>query len=136
MLVIHFISSNPNISDFEILEENEFFKVRRIEHKMPWPIYPRETVFTQHKIEEIDEHGNDLVWLVGYSVNHNKAPYKSKENVRTDVHMSVYKFRQISPNKTEVSRVAQVDPCGLIPKVVIDMKAGNAMATFKRWMTE
>lgn len=119
---------DPSLVDFEILETSRNYKVRRFLHKLAWPVWPRETVFTQVKHQEGDD-----VYLIGYSVDHNKAPLKTDENVRTTVHLSVYKYTKIDNNTTLVQRVAQIDPNGLIPHSMVEAKAGKAMETFAKW---
>jgi len=119
---------DPSLIDFEILETGENYKVRRFLHQLSWPVWNRETVFTQVKHQE----GND-VYLIGYSVDHNKAPLKTHENVRTTVHLSVYKYTRVDQNTTRVQRVAQIDPNGDIPHWMVEAKAGKALDTFAKW---
>lgn len=119
---------DPSVKVMEVLETGNNCKVRRIVHGMSWPIWDRETVFAQMK----HQNGND-VWLIGFSVDHDSAPLKPKEYVRTKVHMSVYKYSPIDENTTLIQRVAQVDPCGAIPHWAVEQKAGKAMETFKSW---
>ena len=122
---------DPGLIDFEVLETGQNYKVRRFLHQLKWPVWNRETVFTQVKHEE----GNDI-YLIGYSVNHGGAPLKQDENVRTKVHLSVYKYTKVDDNTTRLQRVAQVDPCGQIPHWMVEAKAGKAMETFEKWMAE
>lgn len=119
---------DPSLIGFEILETGKNHKVRRFLHELKWPVWNRETVFNQVKHQEGDD-----IYLIGYSVKHNKAPLKSDENVRTKVHLSVYKYTKVDNNTTLVQRVAQIDPCGAIPHWMVEAKAGKAMETFARW---
>ena len=119
---------DPSVKELEILEIGANYKVRRIVHGMSWPVWDRETVFNQVKYHE----GNNI-WLIGYSIDHHRAKLTPSKNVRTNLHLSVYKYTALDENTTSIQRVAQIDPSGNIPHFIVESVAGKAMKTFKSW---
>lgn len=125
---------DPGIESLDILEEHEGsfisgYKVRRQVNNLPWPCWPRETVFSQFRFEDDD----DSTWIVGFSVNHPRAPTNNSKFVRTNVELSVYKYTTIDSNTTCVQRIANVNPNGSIPEFVIKNQANRLVNAFNRW---
>lgn len=121
---------DPSIVEFRVIEETEDYKIRRQVNQPNLPfVWPRETVFIQHKYVE----DNGDVWLIGYSVDHADCPINDKEVVRTKMTMSVYRYIAITENRTLVQRVANIDPRGSIPLVAIKATATRALNAFNNW---
>ena len=121
---------DPSIVEFKVIEETEDYKIRRQVNQPNLPfVWPRETVFIQHK--HIEDNGD--VWLIGYSVDHADCPINDKEVVRTKMAMSVYRYIAITDTRTLVQRVANIDPRGSIPLVAIKATATRAVNAFNNW---
>lgn len=121
---------DANVTTFEEIETNAdpAFKVRRQINKLPFPCFPRETVFIQFRIEELE-----TTWLVGFSIDHPDYPVNMWRAIRTSLDMSVYRFYSVSQNQTVVQRITNIDPNGLIPKSVIVSQEKKLVSQFNRW---
>ena len=108
--------NDPEISSWVQLESGENWKICQQFNNMPMPLYMRELLFTQAKIEE-----ENTTWLVATSIPDHSAksdhPYWC---VRAHIYMSVWGFTTISPTQTNVCRIIHVEPSGLIPPFVVD----------------
>lgn len=120
---------DPNITFLQVLDKSANYKIRQQVNQLRSPIWPRETVFYQERVEQ-----GDTTYLIGFSINHPLAPLRKTEVVRTNVAMSVYKYTSITPNKTKVERIANVDPCGWIPTFAIKAQVGKLVNAFNRWV--
>ena len=118
---------DPDITSLTIIETGPNHKIRRQTNHMPWPLWPRETVSVQVRIDE-----GDTTWFVGYSIDHPDV-VQTDAYVRTNVHMSVYEITMLDPNSTRVRRVVQLDPCGDIPTFLVTSQTGKMVDAINRW---
>lgn len=119
---------DPTIRSLETLVENENYKIKRQTNDMGFLLWTRETLFAQHKFVE-----DDVTWLVGYSVLHPSVPLQNDVYVRTSLNMSVYKYTALTPTRTLVQRIVNINPNGSIPASVVKMYSGKLVDAFVRW---
>lgn len=122
--------NDPQLKMMVEVESGPYWKVRSQYNGLGPLIYDRHTVFAQVKMDIANS-----TYLVGYSVDHPKVPLLTS-HVRTQMHMSVYEFTELTPNKTQIKRIAQVDPKGSIPVWIVKMFANNNMKMFDMWRHE
>lgn len=120
--------NDPSVTDWAEIEKGLNYKVCTQHNKLMWPFWPRHVVFSQVKIEE-----KDATYLVANSVDHVKAPYDDDNYVRSFIHMSVYEYKAIDDNNTQITRITQVDPRGYIPISIVNLFATNQVDMFNRW---
>ena len=123
--------NDPKVMSWNLLSEGDNWRIMTQINGMSRPAWDRQTVFCQTEYVE-----GDTTYLVAHSVEHPLAPREDKKYVRTNMHMSVYKFQALGPNRTAVSRIAQVDPCGWIPTTIIKKYSGNMVDMFNKWKKE
>lgn len=102
-------SDDPDAASWEILESGTNWRIVRQVNNMKWPVWPRELVFAQIRVDR--DTGS---YLVMYSVKHPSAPLKPSEFVRGTMHTNVYAFEQ-EENHTRASKITQIDPAGDLP---------------------
>lgn len=95
-------------------EKGDAWKVCHQTTSAPWPIWPRELAFAQVKIQDDKD---NTIWLVAFSISHEKVPLRDKEFVRAVILMSIWGFTPMNENEneTKVTRVVHVEPRGSIP---------------------
>lgn len=99
---------------------------------MMFPIWSRQLIFAQVKINSIEE---NTTYLVGFSVNHPDA-HIDKNSVLAHLHMSVYEYSSNSDGSTTITRITQIDPKGTIPVSLITAFSGNLVTMFNNWKNE
>lgn len=121
-------ANDPKLTSWKLIENGPSLKIISQCNSMMWPIWPRQTVFAQACIEE-----KDASYLVGFSVEHAKAPNLEDSHVRTRVHMSVYEYVDNRNGTTTVRRITLVDPKGIIPVKLITRYSKNLVNVFNSW---
>lgn len=119
---------DPEIKSYQILHEEDNFRVRRQINRLKWPCWPRETVIAQHRFDT-----SDSTWLVGFSINCPSVPEKPSKYVRSSLSISCYRYHELGPNQTQVERITNIDPNGDIPGWVITSQTGKMVNAFNRW---
>ena len=109
---------DPDIVFYNVIEQTENFRVYHQINKLPFPLYKREFVVAHHKIIDGNIH-----WIISYSIEHEKVPYNPQQYVRGIIHLAIQGFIPIDHERTQVIRIIQVDPCGNIPTVLVNMNA-------------
>ena len=120
-------NKDTDVLSWEILDEGPDWKVFRQINRMPWPIWSREVVCAQVKVQK-----EDTTWIVMFSVNHQAAPRQDNQYVRAVIHQSIYKFIK-EDNKTHVWKLSHIDPSGNIPAFVIDLYANKLAQVLYDW---
>jgi hypothetical protein len=123
--------NDPKVIMWQEVEKSENWKVCSQYSSTGWPCWPRHIVFAQVRFDD-----GDSTKLVAYSIDHPKIPYQDKTHVRSMVHMSVYDYKDNGDGTTQVTRIAQVDPCGAIPTFIVTMYSKNLVDMFNRWKGE
>lgn len=118
------------IQSFEVIEKGDNWKIVSMVNSLPWPLWPRQLVYYQMKIIE----GN-TTYLISYSIDHDSIPYETDRYVRAKVCFSVYEFID-NNDHTVVTRMTQIDPCGNLPQLVIEMFSGKLVNMFNMWKHE
>jgi hypothetical protein len=119
-----------SIESLQIIEKGDNWKIISLINSMPWPIWPRQLVYCQTKIVE-----GKAIYLVSYSIDHDSVPYETDRYVRAKVNISVHEFID-NNDHTVVTRMTQIDPCGNIPQLVIEMFSGKLVNMFNMWKHE
>lgn len=122
------MKNDSTMTDCKIIESSNVHRVYSEYHKMTWPVWPRHVVYAQVKVEE-----NNITYIVSYSINHSKVPLDTNNYVRSNVIMSVYEYVPIDKNITSVRRLTQIDPCGTIPKFIVDVFANKQIEKLNSW---
>jgi len=125
------MKNDPKLTMWREVEKGNNWKVCSQYNSMMWQMWPRHTVFAQVRFDE----GNTTK-LVAYSVDHPSVPRQDKTHVRSNVHMSVYEYKDNGDNTTQVTRITQIDPCGSIPVALVDLYSGNLVNLFNSWKRE
>lgn len=102
-------SDDIDAASWEILESGTNWRIVRQVNNMKWPIWPREVVFAQIRLD--CDAGS---YLVMYSVNHPKAPLRPNDFVRAHMHTNIYAFEQ-KDGHVYASKTSQIDPAGDLP---------------------
>jgi hypothetical protein len=119
---------DATLTDCKNIEKSEYHRIYSQHHSMTWPVWPRHLVYAQVKFDE-----GDVIYIVSYSIKHPKVPLDEDNYVRSHIHMSVYEFKEINRVKTSVKRIAQIDPCGTIPTVIVNTFTNNQVNIFNTW---
>lgn len=106
--------NDHEIASWQEIEKGPNWKVCNQTNSAPWPIWPRELVFYQAKIQD-----NNTTWLVASSIEHPNVPLRDTQYVRANVIMSIWGFTPIDQNKTKVCRIMHVEPKGDIPVFLV-----------------
>jgi hypothetical protein len=118
------------ITSWRAVESGPNWKVCHQTNSAPWPIWPRELAFAQVKI--VDDR---TTWLVAFSVGHPDVPRRDKEFVRAHIFMSIWGFTALDKNKTQVCRIAHVEPKGLIPAFIVDATVNKHVTIVEKLAT-
>lgn len=119
---------DSTIRSLETLIKKENYKIKYQTNDMGFLLWTRETLFVQHKFVE-----DDVTWLVGYSILHPSVPLQNDVYVRTSLNMSVYKYTALTPTRTLVQRIVNINPNGNIPASIVKMYSGKLVDAFVRW---
>lgn len=119
----------PSVGRWKKLDQNQKgdCKVMEMLTHMPWPLWSREIVIAQLLVKE-----KDANWVVSWSTMNDKVPIKPKENVRAQVHVSVYAFMK-DVEGSKMYRLSLVDPGGLIPVSIVDLFAKKQLKPLVKW---
>ncbi|CAH6421660.1 START domain-containing protein [uncultured virus] len=121
------LMEDDEILEYEIVETvTPNARVCRQVNKLPWPLWPRETVFMQHRFEH-----EGVVYILAYSTDHSKAPLQPAKYVRSISRVSGYVLMP-SVDGTLVYRIAHVDPAGMIPASIVNSCATKTTAVLSR----
>jgi hypothetical protein len=122
--------NDPKILTWEEVDVDKSagWKICSQKNSAGWPVWPRQFIFAQTKIEE-----KDTTYLVAHSVVHSDVKVDEKKYVRGNIHLSVYAFKDNGDKTTNVWRITQVDPCGNIPHWLVKMYSANLADMFNRW---
>jgi hypothetical protein len=132
----------PTTVEWKVLEVGENWKTRaQVNNLGVKGVYPRQIVFKQTKIdvsrkESMETGIAEGVYLIAHSVEHPDAPLDPNNYVRANVKMSVYHFSSLENGETKVVRIVNVDPCGWLPKWLVNMFATNMCNMFDMWSQE
>ncbi|XWV24590.1 START domain containing protein [Tupanvirus deep ocean] len=111
-------SYDLDVSEYGIIcDFDDNSRVCRQVNSLPWPMWPRETVYLQ-KREDIG--GASYIYM--YSVECNEVPRQDNKYVRATINISAYVFRP-TIDGCMVYRIAHVDPCGSIPVSLVNSYA-------------
>lgn len=122
------MQNEPTVTLWKQLESGDDWKVCLQRNKMQWPIWPREVIFAQTRIEE-----SDTIWLVAHSIEHPMNNLRESQYVTAQIHKSVFGFKDLGNGNTAIYRVAHIDPKGFIPQTFINMFAGNFCKLIESW---
>lgn len=122
--------NDPSVKEWKELEKTDTYKICTQYNKMGMFISDRQVVYAQVKIEE-----PGATYLVSFSVTHPLAP-PDENFVRSHIHMSVFEFKKNKDGDTDVTKIAQIDPCGDIPVFVVNMVANRQVEMLDRWKKE
>jgi hypothetical protein len=114
------MQDDPDVTDWEVLEEGKGWRIIWQKMKLPFPIWPRDIVYVQTMVD----HG-DSTYLVMYSTTHPKAPEDPTQFVRSQMHTNVFGFQKRGDGLTDGFKVTQIDPAGSIPTWVVNMFTGK-----------
>lgn len=107
---------DPEILDYYILETiNENSRICYQINNMPWPIWPRDCIYLQHKY--IDNDGIGYIFM--YSINTNVNQEQNNKCVRAIIDISAYVFQPYN-GWCKVYRIAHINPAGSIPASVVN----------------
>ena len=121
------LMEDDEILEYEIVENiTPNARVCRQVNKLPWPLWPRETVYIQHRFEH-----EGVVYILAYSVDHPKAPLQPTKYVRSISRVSGYVLMP-STDGTLVYRIAHVDPAGYIPASIVNSCATKTTVVLHR----
>lgn len=109
------------VSTLETYEDGKY-RCRCQENKLPWPVWPRRTVFAEKRFQV-----EDGEWDVAVSVENSNKPLAPNDFVRTTLHVGAYGFIK-EGDKTRMWRVIHVDPNGSIPAMVVNAGADSVAA--------
>jgi hypothetical protein len=123
------VKSNDSEIDSWIELESDFnWKVCQQFNSMPWPLYQRELLFGQAKIED-----GHTTWLVASSIDdHPKKSVTPSRCERAKIHMSIWGFTPIGENSTQVTRIVHVEPGGWIPELVVNATIGKHVTIIEK----
>ncbi|XWV25822.1 START domain containing protein [Tupanvirus soda lake] len=111
-------SYDLDVSEYGIISNlDQNTRICRQVNSLPWPMWPRETVYLQRSE---DCAGASYIYM--YSVECNEVPRQDNKYVRAIINISAYVFRP-TIDGCMVYRIAHVDPCGLIPVSLVNSYA-------------
>eukprot|EP01126_Amoeba_proteus_P040335 TRINITY_DN4298_c0_g1_i1.p1 TRINITY_DN4298_c0_g1~~TRINITY_DN4298_c0_g1_i1.p1 ORF type:complete len:206 (-),score=21.20 TRINITY_DN4298_c0_g1_i1:176-793(-) len=114
---------DSSITDVQTSAEiDEHTRIRYQNNKLPWPIWPRQTLFVDHYESDVDG-----IFILGGSVSHPSKPEDPSNFVRTTLHLSAYAFLP-EGNAVRLWRIVHVDPNGDIPAFVVNANADSVAA--------
>jgi len=123
-------TDDHDIMEWKVVEGGNNWRVFAQLNKLPWPLFPRQTLCAQMVLQE-EEASNDIYWTVSYSIDHDKVSKQEDKYVRTKVVMLINKFEKVG-NKTHIWRLSQVDPSGNIPKSVLNLYSSKIVTAVKK----
>jgi len=114
---------DSNILDKKVIEEiSPTCKVWLQTNKLPWPIWPRRTLYVGKCIDDPD----GTCWAVYVSVEHPKVPLEPKRYVRASVNFSAYRLQPLPNGKgSRLTRIIHVSPGGHIPASFANRSAAD-----------
>lgn len=88
-------------------------------NKLPWPLWSRDMVYIQHRLEK-----NGVVYILMYSVDTDSVPRYDDKYVRSTINISAYTFEK-SNIGTIINRFVHVEPAGNIPATLVNSYANK-----------
>lgn len=122
--------NDPKLTSWTQVDNGVDWKVLTQTNSVVWPIWPRQVLISQVRIDE----GNHT-YLVGESVDH-PAVKLADGHVMAQLHMSVYDFCDNNDGTTTVDRITLLDPQGGMPVSLVTMYSGNLVKLFASWKKE
>ena len=117
---------DPEVEQYQIIKEFDCdTRLCYQVNKLPWPIWSRDMVYMQHRVNNC---------IVMYSVDVDSVPRRDDVYVRAMVNISAYVFEKTQAG-TMVYRIAHVDPSGNIPAGVVNSyanKTRNLISHFRK----
>lgn len=118
---------DSEISEFSILESGNNWRICRQVNQSAWPVWARETVYAQVIIHE-----DKQTWIVGFSVNHSKAPLQEDKYVRAKINMAIYGLIDMG-DKTFIWKLSHIDPSGLITPNMLTLYSDKIVSIVNNW---
>jgi len=108
--------------DVEVISDS--FRVRCQNNSLPWPIWPRQTLYAEKNVKE-----DTGFWQVACSVLHPKSVTDTSQFVATTLQVGLFAFiLDEKTGKTRMWRLIQIEPNGSLPAVVVNSNADNVAA--------
>jgi hypothetical protein len=118
--------ADPDIVCYQIVEQiDDNNRICYQHNKLPWPLWPRELLYLQSKIINDTEST-----ILMYSIDSDKIK-GNKKCTRAIINISAFIIEQ-KEEGCMIYRVAHIDPCGLIPKGVVNRQAGKTADRIKQ----
>lgn len=111
---------DPDVIEFEVMQNfDEDTRLIRHVNKLPWPMWPREFVYIQHRVYV----NPDTAYIYMYSCDGH--PENPDKYVRGNICISAFSFKN-SELGIFVYRSGLIDPCGNIPVSIVNMYRSKA----------
>ncbi|AYV85215.1 MAG: START domain containing protein [Satyrvirus sp.] len=108
-----------DIIEYEVLKDiDKNTRISYVINKLPWPLWSRDVLYLHHRGKSRGRY-----YMFAYSIDHNIMPRKDDEYVRAVVNITAYIIEPLAhePNTCcKISRIAHIEPMGLIPAVIIN----------------
>lgn len=118
---------DDDIVEYEIIENiDSDTRICRQVNKLPWPLWPRESVYFQHRFQK-----DEIVYILMFSVLDDRVPLNNDKYVRSTILVSGYVFIP-QKNSTMIYRIAHVDPVGNIPASIVNSTATKTSTVLRR----
>ena len=93
--------------------------------RVPPPLATRDFVWLSHQRLTTDSDGRGMFVSLAHSVARPEAPdtWRTRSVVRGLISNTGYVFKQLDAIRWELTYVVQVDPCGAVPKFVVNLVA-------------
>jgi len=110
-----------DLIDIVLVEKiTDDIEVTRTRYSAPFPVTAREIVAVRYRVER-----DGVYYVISFSVNHNDV--KSDSNyVRAVLHINALICKPLPDNKTEFTRIIDVEPKGNIPNFVVNITKTSA----------
>ncbi len=121
---------DDHIISLETIERCDDWRVVSLINGLHWPFWPRQLVYSQTKIVK-----GKITYLISYSIDHPLLPKDDNKYVRAQLYLSIHEFVD-NNDYTVITRIQQVDPCGNIPQIVVNMVSNKLIDMFNMWEHE
>jgi hypothetical protein len=122
--------NDPKLTSWTLVDHGPNWKVMTQTNSVVWPIWPRQVLFSQVRIDE----GNHT-YLVSESIDRTYV-HNVDGHVMAHLHMSVYDYCDNNDGTTTVDRITLLDPKGGMPVSLVTMYSGNLVNLFASWKNE
>ncbi len=132
---IYNTKENVQVFDTDITEYNIVCKldsqtrICRQVNKLPWPMWPRESVYIQYVGSEANQS-----YIIMFSVECEEVPVQTDKFVRSNINISAYIFEPCE-SCTMIHRIAHIEPCGNIPSSLINGYATKTAGVIQHLMS-